>query len=425
MLTFGPGHLALSLLRVESLDDSSTGSESALSMAGLWLHTCLTEHVQCSQYSESSPPLPPRVIDVGPADGSEEPFLCTTKDRRGHYLTLSHRWGNYDEIKTKQATLDKRSTCMPIRILPKVFRDAVYITRKLGIRFLWIDSLCIVQDDPSDWKFQASKMADIFRNSLMTIASAAVNTQTHGIFRQRAPQRKRPCAINLRLSHRQKALFQKPGVFFAFADRREMAAAERPLGILDTRAWILQEQILSPRTLYFTEDELFWDCVCLNASETYPTGIPDLALDRRSSGQTFASFKKAVASHRIRADIPTKEEIYKIWRQIVQAYSRRAISVETDRIVAIMGITDLVEKVLNEKCIFGLWGNHFNSEEIWQELLWSVDMSSLNLRAAREKRGEGSVVMRNTRFTSSRSAQARDSEVLDPPNLIRRECLTW
>lgn len=370
----------------------------ALAVVGLWLQTCLTQHVKCNQYQEAFQRLPPRVIDVGPPDGSREPFLYSPKEQRGLYLTLSHRWGDYSAIKTRLDNLSERSSCIPLHILPGVFRDAVHITRKLGVRFLWIDTLCIVQDDPSDWEFQASKMADIFRNSLMTIAAAADDCEKHGIFRRRTSQRNRPCAIDFRLSHRQRALFQRPGQLFAFADRHEMVMAECPLGVLDTRAWILQEQALSPRMLYFTQTELFWHCSSINASESYPTGIPDLVYEHQghspAHGRTYTSFKRAVTSEKMRKGSVSRAEKYKISRQIINSYSKRAISIETDRIIAMAGIVNLMEKMLNDKCIFGLWENHLKSEEMWQELLWTVDIYYHHLPRTR---GEDHIVLTRRR----------------------------
>ncbi|PMD60762.1 HET-domain-containing protein, partial [Hyaloscypha bicolor E] len=274
--------------------------------------------------------LPSRVIDVGPPDGSQEPFLYSSKEHSDYYLTLSHRWGDYDTVKTRLENLSDRSISMPIRTLPKSFRDAVVITRKLGLRYLWIDTLCIVQDDPSDWESQASNMANIFRNSLMTIAAAVDNCYENG--------------------HYSKNLGS-----FSLSQIVMNQALGRPSGVLDAGAWILQEQLLSPRVLYFTADELFWDCVCINASESYPTRIPDLVYNSHSHGRSYRSFKEAT------------------WRQIVQAYSSRDITLETDRMIATAGVVSLTEKMLNDRCIFGLWAKNLNGEQMWQELLWSVD----------------------------------------------------
>jgi hypothetical protein len=399
------------LSQTDRLDDSSTGSVSALAMAGVWLRTCLTQHVRCNQYQKGCSLLPSRVIDVGPPDGSQESFLYSNREHRDLYLTLSHRWGDYDAVKTKLSNLRDRSTSMPMNTLPKVFHDAVVTTRKLGVRFLWIDTLCIVQDDPLDWQLQASNMANIFRNSLMTIAAAADNCYEHGVFRERTSHRKRPCALDLRLSHRQKALFQKPGQLFAFGDRHEAVDAERPIGVLDTRAWILQEQLLSPRVLYFTADELFWDCVSINASESYPTGIPDLVYNSQGHGRSYRHFKEAVTSNKLNITSLSQVEIHKTWRQIVHAYSNRDISVETDRMIATAGIVSLMEKMLNDRCIFGIWAKHLNSEQMWQELLWSVDQKVPKQRV-RHMDGGHAVIMRMSRDSKSKKRQPDEADTI-------------
>jgi hypothetical protein len=367
------GEMAKLLSQADGLDDSNTGSASAFVMAGSWLRTCFTQHVKCNQYQKGPSILPSRVINVGPPDGSQEPFLYSNGGRHDYYLTLSHRWGDYEAIRTTQGNLEGRSRLISMDALPKTFRHAMIITRKLGLRYLWIDTLCIVQDDPSDWKREASNMAHIFSNSLLTIAAAADNCYDHGIFRKRARQRNRPCALDLRLSHRQRALFQKPGQLFAFGNRHKSGDVARPPGELDKRAWILQEQLLSPRVLYYTSGELFWDCVSIKASESYPTGIPDLLYNTDHSGQSFRGFNEAVRSNILNSKSVSVSELFKTWRQVAHVYSERKVTVQTDRIIAMAGIVTQIEKGLNDQCIFGLWAKHLNSEQMWQELLWWVE----------------------------------------------------
>ncbi|CAG9949344.1 unnamed protein product [Clonostachys rosea f. rosea IK726] len=159
---------------VDSDNDKTTGSNCAFQMAAAWLKTCLIEHAECrlGQLIELTR-LPKRIIDVGPEDGSEAPKLLPGKGRRGLYLTLSYRWSEHtSNFMTTRRNLKQHYFEIPVQKLSQTIRDAITITRRCGLRYLWVDALCIVQDDRSDWQVQAESMASIYQNSLFTISAA-------------------------------------------------------------------------------------------------------------------------------------------------------------------------------------------------------------------------------------------------------------
>ena len=97
-------------------------------------------------------------------------------------MTLSHCWGTSRRLMATKETLKDLQGGVAVSSLPETFRDAIVITRRLGIRYLWIDYLCIIQDDPQDWEREASKMADVYRNSYLTISAAASADSSSGCF---------------------------------------------------------------------------------------------------------------------------------------------------------------------------------------------------------------------------------------------------
>jgi hypothetical protein len=114
--------------------------------------------------------FPTRFIDVGPMDGSVEPRLVESPGITGAYATLSHCWGiGAKPLVTETATLLQRLTSIAIDTMPKTFADAVQITRLLGIRALWIDSLCIIQDSKTDWERESACMDDVYANSVCNL----------------------------------------------------------------------------------------------------------------------------------------------------------------------------------------------------------------------------------------------------------------
>jgi len=150
----------LALLSLPSLLDSrasgaerhlwSTGCDSNLLLAGLWLKRCLTEHPLCALSTDASPTLPTRVLDVGAlCDAGGGIYLVDGRPRHGPYVALSHVWGATRVITTVRSNIEQRGRGIPLESLSQTFRDAVLITRKLSIQYLWIDSLCALTPKPS------------------------------------------------------------------------------------------------------------------------------------------------------------------------------------------------------------------------------------------------------------------------------------
>jgi Heterokaryon incompatibility protein (HET) len=133
-----------------------------------WLTECRAGHPNCRSNTDVS--LPTRVIDVGHNGAS--PRLLLTEGRRGEYLTLSYCWGSTKQITTTLANLSDRLNALPLDSLPRTHREAIEITHRLGFQYLWIDAVCIVQDDPADWNRESAKMFNIYRDSVLTIAAS-------------------------------------------------------------------------------------------------------------------------------------------------------------------------------------------------------------------------------------------------------------
>lgn len=130
-----------------------------------WLRDCLTkQHTSCHDATE--PPLPARVIDLGSRTSSDGPRIYETNGDCARYIALSHCWGTESNITLTQQRLIMFRIALSVRHLPKTFRDAIFIARALGMRYLWIDSLCILQDDLQDWQREPAKMCDVYANAL-------------------------------------------------------------------------------------------------------------------------------------------------------------------------------------------------------------------------------------------------------------------
>ncbi|RYP13297.1 hypothetical protein DL767_010818 [Monosporascus sp. MG133] len=125
-------------------------SDACLTAIRGWIDDCIDNHPLCQASGGGDTPLPKRVVDVGPRDGSAAPFVYITKGESCPYAALSHCWGKAYLLTTTRGTIQARTRGLEWDKLSKTFREAILVTRDLGLRYLWIDSLCIVQDDTAD-----------------------------------------------------------------------------------------------------------------------------------------------------------------------------------------------------------------------------------------------------------------------------------
>ena len=134
--------------------------------------------------------MPSRTIDVGPPDGSQPPFLAISNTKNSSselWSALSHRWGSSNPLTLTSKNLKKLTSGIDMQRLPQTFKDAISVTRKLGIRHLWVDSLCIIQDSRDDWAYESHRMSDVYRGALVNICpSAALDCDDSFLNKKRA-----------------------------------------------------------------------------------------------------------------------------------------------------------------------------------------------------------------------------------------------
>ena len=174
-----------------SVCSSSTGSAETIQQIATWLSQCIESH-SCGPHKpvRDSLFLPTRLIHVESAPGSESIRLVSSKDlpRRTSYATLSHSWGTAESGPRVTLTKDNLSDFQekgPSQALPRTFADAFQVVRELGIEYLWVDSLCIIQDSKKDWFNEAAQMWEIYMNSQLNISATASAASSQGLFRER------------------------------------------------------------------------------------------------------------------------------------------------------------------------------------------------------------------------------------------------
>lgn len=213
---------------------------------------CDDGHYDHGHASKEEKLLPTRVLYVGdPPDYDNLHLHVTGHGEKGTYITLSHRWGNDELLRTTTANIDEFRKKIGFSLLPKLFKDAVVVTRKLGRKYLWIDSLCIIQegDDLADWRNQSGRMEEVFASAYCTIAATSATGSNEGFLTPRSSKR------SIMLSDTKKKGLQ---VYVSAINDDFHHDVEE--GELNKRAWVLQERALSRRTIHFTKEQTYWEC---------------------------------------------------------------------------------------------------------------------------------------------------------------------
>jgi hypothetical protein len=220
-----------------------TGGELHFNLLRKWLRDCNETHSDHGITCNTDNELPTGVLDIGYAETPNRLRLCYPEGKRGKYIALSHCWGTGEPLRT--TTDNKKAHCEAIKFddLPKVFQDAVVVTRELGIQFLWIDSLCIIQDDANDWLRESKRMDMVFASAYCTIAASSAKDSIEGFLIPRPVKQAIRLVDNVYVCE----------VGGNFNDDVGNA-------VLNQRGWVLQERALSPRTIHFTTTQTYWEC---------------------------------------------------------------------------------------------------------------------------------------------------------------------
>ncbi len=328
-----------------------------------WLHECKTRHEYCLA---ALPKLPKRLLYVA----EETPRLVEIDGLAySRYTTLSHCWGKErDMIKTTGANLRLRTIGIESGELPQIFKDAISVTKLIGCQWIWIDSLCIVQDDKADWEEESTKMADVYSNSFLNIATTFSDSSLRSCFSNRKiigfdsndPADRR----ELEWPVKSIGIAGDPGLFVRASHlTAHQHIADSSEGLRSTaaplleRAWIFQERLLAPRTLHFDSTELIWECNTTLACEC--NMIAETCLTENRQKHKFA----AVCQDRISND----QEILDLWLATVRIYSSLGLTKLSDRPYALAGIASRISDKLHSSYLAGIWAG-----DLPRALLWNI-----------------------------------------------------
>lgn len=341
-----------------------------------WLDACSRGHEWCRHSLSGGElpdarhsPLPTRCIEVG-SEGDETLLLVDTAGKVGAYATLSHRWGAQTGLsQTTALNYEARKLGFSASELPKTFRDAVDVARRLGIRYLWIDSLCIIQGEGSgDWACEAGRMAGYYQGSLVTLAAASRTQEHDGLFHSDQTSSQQFARNLTRLVFRDHT-GSPQGELYVFPAEPVAPHYETEIrsSALMSRGWVFQECLFSRRIVYFAGPGAYLECQGDSPRNSYGERLTWQAGKPAYNDfprKTFVDF--STAAH----------EPGRLWWDLVEAYSALELSCpDKDRLFALSGV--LAEFSLARKArhavpdhdlyVSGLWLNDLHRGLLWQQ----------------------------------------------------------
>ncbi|KAJ0422374.1 heterokaryon incompatibility protein-domain-containing protein [Aspergillus carlsbadensis] len=352
----------------------SPASSDSMAVIKEWTETCDKHHGHtCLADAGKIPPLPTRVIDIS---GEKLRLRESRPNEKGQYIALSYCWGGVQEFQTTRSTIQSRLAGFPPATLPRTLQDAVTVARNLDIQFLWVDSICIVQDDPRDMVHEISKMAQIYKHAYLTINAARARSAKEGFLNY--PMKNWPdfTPLRYRIPSKNATSFEDA---WSLADHtmgtlwlpyeRDDTRVQLPTDPVSRPGWCLQEQVLSPRLLSYGRWPT-WRC----QNETHSDGgfytHPDFSTDVNTTSLInrltqmilyLPDAQPALGG----PNLLTAWQLHRGWQVLVKGYSRRELGKSSDKLPAIGGIAAEISRVTGARYLAGLWANSLLEDMMW------------------------------------------------------------
>ncbi|KAI9708912.1 MAG: hypothetical protein M1820_003606 [Bogoriella megaspora] len=340
-----------------------------------WLQACEQKHAHpnCSRSGKAT--LPRRVIAIGQGIPPKV-HLHETEGEVDRYIAVSHCWGDCSSAKMTTDNLAQMQKQISFQNLPKTFRDAITVAQNLGIQYIWIDSLCIIQNSVQDWEVESAKMCDIYSDAYLVIVAASAASDNIGFLQDR-PQLYKGVPIESNPgSGREDILLRRTIPHSATRESRSSIVNNR----VDSRAWCMQEVMLARRSVYFHEAEMLWECHsstdCECGDIAYGEGTRTPVADQEPIIASLGPWEYAFIHTMWEMQYPLKPFskfrseafTYEAWKYyVVPSFTKRKLTRTSDRLPALSGIAALVARQCNDEYLAGIW-----RRDIKMCLLWTI-----------------------------------------------------
>ena len=339
----------------------STESDETFATLSRWIKQCELEHDGCGRLKSKTPWYPTRLLDVGTQDVKLVPG---SRAAGQEYMTLSHRWGSSTILKLTTNVITSWANGFPVKSLSKTFQDFISLARRLKIRHVWIDSLCIIQegDNGADWRSEALTMNNVYVHSYCNI-SADWGSDTRGLFFLRDQRVLDMPSIDVEVKRDE----SESMIQHCLLVENEFWEAQVSRSPLNGRGWVVQERWLSTRNLRFGPREVFFECgqhtLCERFSENLPTELceGDVVLKSASSWSRLLQGPNPLSLE----PATPGTALYNAWDAVLCKFSACFLTYRSDRLVAFAGIAKSFRTMLSDRYIAGLWQRNLLSEMMW------------------------------------------------------------
>ena len=367
--------------------DEDLASKRSSEIASRWLKNCLEKHSLCRPTTEFPNP-PKRLIHVG--NDTQHPFLVETfPDRqRVRWLSLSYCWGGETSMSLNHNTMDKLKNGVPLVDLDEAIQDAISVTRSLGIEYIWIDALCLRQDN-NEWNDELQKMNEIYGGSIVTLVSASSDSVKNRFLNKRNLDYI-PVAYSTDPEDRRAKIF--------LSQEWNDSACEYN-GPWSKRGWTMQEGLLPNRVLFYTASQLVWKCC---EEQSFERGVTERIKDRISEILTYSDHDNIgfgsgflwtlptfLRFKRFKDYLPTCLDItlmshsdtFRLWYDLIEDYTQRQFQDIDDRLRAISSLARMYSAMIqNLTYVAGLW-----REDLIRGLMWYVPGATLISHGSADK----------------------------------------
>jgi hypothetical protein len=305
------------------------------------LSACCDGHNECDNAYDSR--RPSRLLDI--RGGNFKLILQSENPTTAPYVALSHCWGNAQPLRTLSKNFANFQKGISLELLPQTFLDAIIIARALDFQYLWIDSLCILQDSVADWEEESSIMASIYSNADLVLGASAAASAGEGFLGPR--HRFREGNVTIQVNEDQTA--------FVYRLLHRQTNIQEPL---DRRGWALQERLCARRFLSYGKYEMLWECkktLCCECGSFFPKPVaPSGNFQAKLDGTTIQNFAQCW------------------WTSVAVPYSNRILTKNTDIPVAVSALAARFQSRFNGTYLAGLW-----REDLVRDLLWHTSPQKL------------------------------------------------
>ncbi|KAI8649314.1 hypothetical protein LRP88_11507 [Fusarium phalaenopsidis] len=342
-------------------------SQRALSYLADRVNNCKRNHAKCHKESQW---FPTRALHVQKLNSIISVKVVSREDVPSgiEYITLSHRWGDSEQLTLTSDTLVTFSEGIPAERLPRLFSETAQVAHQLNVPYLWIDSLCIIQDSEDDLAQELAVMDKVYHNAYANVAATFASDSSHPLFPDQSPlsflSHKAPSPTGTPTN-------TAPKFWWFEGDARVFTHLDEQL--LYNRGWVFQERCLATRNVSFTRSQLFFECSeelsceatdisnpSLNNTFDYPLRYLPLSIFQDSDAQQDPELFSIN-----RLDQLTKAQCLDVWHKMVQMYSPLALSDANDKLAAMSGLARRFHSRLQTPYYAGLWSANLRSEICW------------------------------------------------------------